>query len=408
LENNKMREIEILHNSLVNYCPEIHLKRVNSLIVGCHALLLGNRLTLTELGRNIDSQCRTKHSIKRMDRLLGNSHLHDERLAVYRWYARQIISSNPMPIVLVDWADVREHQRLMVLRASVALRGRSITLYERTFELKEHNTDKAHKQFLHDLKQIIPSSATPLIVTDAGYKNPWFRAVEAHNWFWLARVRGGVNYTPSSGEKWQPIRTLHGFASQKTKHIGRVRLAKSSPILCELYTYKGRNKGRKGKRSTTTNSHHPSHKEYQKSAREPWVLATNLPEQSFNGCQLVKLYRKRMQIEETFRDLKSPAYGFGLRHSRSRCPKRFDVLLLIALLVQLVLWWIGLYARHAGWSRYFQANTERKKTVLSTLRLAREVRKRPEQYLISDDNLKWAQMELIRQLLKQGCAVAKL
>jgi hypothetical protein len=38
-----------------------------------------------------------------MDRLLGNSHLYDKGLAVYRWYAQQIISNNSMPIVLVDW-----------------------------------------------------------------------------------------------------------------------------------------------------------------------------------------------------------------------------------------------------------------------------------------------------------------
>ena len=33
-------------------------------------------------------------------------------------------------IVLVDWSDIREQKRLMVLRASVALHGRSVTLYE--------------------------------------------------------------------------------------------------------------------------------------------------------------------------------------------------------------------------------------------------------------------------------------
>ncbi|WP_369293065.1 transposase, partial [Motilimonas sp. 1_MG-2023] len=36
----------------------------------------------------------------------------------------------------------------------------------------------------------------------------------------------------------------------------------------------------------------------------------------FTAKQVVKLYAKRMQIEESFRDLKSPAYGFGLRHCR--------------------------------------------------------------------------------------------
>ncbi len=113
------------------FCPELHLKRLNSLTLACHALLDCKTLTLTELGRNLPTKARTKHNIKRIDRLLGNRHLHKERLAVYRWHASFICSGNTMPIVLVDWSDIREQKRLMVLRASVALHGRSVTLYEK-------------------------------------------------------------------------------------------------------------------------------------------------------------------------------------------------------------------------------------------------------------------------------------
>ncbi|MEJ3053886.1 transposase, partial [Escherichia coli] len=38
------------------------------------------------------------------------------------------------------------------------------------------------------------------------------------------------------------------------------------------------------------------------------ALATNLPVEIRTPKQLVNIYSKRMQIEETFRDLKSPAY----------------------------------------------------------------------------------------------------
>ncbi len=52
-----------------------------------------------------------------------------------------------MPIVLVEWSDIREQKRLMVLRASVALQGRSITLYEKAFPLSEQCSKAAHDQF---------------------------------------------------------------------------------------------------------------------------------------------------------------------------------------------------------------------------------------------------------------------
>lgn len=82
-----MCELDILHDSLYQFCPELHLKRLNSLTLACHALLDCKTLTLTELGRNLPTKARTKHNIKRIDRLLGNRHLHKERLAVYRWHA---------------------------------------------------------------------------------------------------------------------------------------------------------------------------------------------------------------------------------------------------------------------------------------------------------------------------------
>ena len=99
-----MCELDILHDSLYQFCPELHLKRLNSLTLACHALLDCKTLTLTELGRNLPTKARTKHNIKRIDRLLGNRHLHKERLAVYRWHASFICSGNTMPIVLVDWS----------------------------------------------------------------------------------------------------------------------------------------------------------------------------------------------------------------------------------------------------------------------------------------------------------------
>lgn len=103
-----MCELDILHDSLYQFCPELHLKRLNSLTLDCHALLESKTLTLTKLGRNLPTKARTKHNTKRIERLLGNRHLHKERLAVYRWHANFNCSGNSMPIVLVDWSDNRE------------------------------------------------------------------------------------------------------------------------------------------------------------------------------------------------------------------------------------------------------------------------------------------------------------
>ena len=358
-----MCELDILHDSLYQFCPELHLKRLNSLTLACHALLDCKTLTLTELGRNLPTKARTKHNIKRIDRLLGNRHLHKERLAVYRWHASFICSGNTMPIVLVDWSDIREQKRLMVLRASVALHGRSVTLYEKAFPLSEQCSKKAHDQFLAD--------------ADLGAEN------------------------------WKPISNLHDMSSSHSKTLGYKRLTKSNPISCQILLYKSRSKGRKNQRSTRTHCHHPSPKIYSASAKEPWVLATNLPVEIRTPKQLVNIYSKRMQIEETFRDLKSPAYGLGLRHSRTSSSERFDIMLLIALMLQLTCWLAGVHAQKQGWDKHFQANTVRNRNVLSTVRLGMEVLRHSGYTITREDSLVAATL-LTQNLFTHGYVLGKL
>jgi len=402
-----MRELNILHDSLYQFCPELHLKRLNSLTLACRGLLSCKTLTLTELGRNLPCNAKTKHNIKRMDRLLGNHHLHKERLAVYRWHASFICSGNPMPVVLVDWSDIREHKRLMALRASIALHGRSITLYEKAFPLSQQCAKSAHDQFLNDLASILPPNVTPLIVSDAGFKVPWFKSVEAHGWFWLSRIRGKVQFADIGSDNWKSISKLHTQASSRPKTLGYKKLTKSNPIHCHMALYKSLPKGRKCQRSTRTNCHHPSSTVYSVANKEPWVLATNLPQTARTPKQLVNLYAKRMQIEETFRDLKSPAYGLGLRQSRTNSPERFDIILLIALMLQLMFWLAGLHAIQQGWDRHFQANTIRTRNVLSTVRLGMEVMRRPD-YPICPQELLAAGVLLIKQLHQYNYALGDL
>tara|TARA_R110001592_G_scaffold187611_2_gene432392 strand:- start:109 stop:627 length:519 start_codon:yes stop_codon:yes gene_type:complete len=170
-----MCDIHILHDLHKKQCPNLHAKRLSSLMVATQSLLDKQQLSLTELGRNIAGSVAPKHNIKRIGRLLGNRQLHNERLDIYRWH-------------------VREKLRHLTLRASVSVQGRSVTLYERVYSYVEYNSPDSHDPFLKELASILPPGCCPLIVTDAGYRNPWFREVDKHGWFWLGRVRGDVGF----------------------------------------------------------------------------------------------------------------------------------------------------------------------------------------------------------------------
>ena len=65
------------------------------------------------------------------------------------------------------------------------------------------------------------------------------------------------------------------------------------------------------------------------------------------------LYSRRMQIEQNFRDDKSPRFGFGLRLSRSRGRLEVEVLNMVAAMASLVMWLAGWAERQClhRWAR---------------------------------------------------------
>ena len=97
-----MRDIQILQQTIQNQCPSIHKKRVSSLILATKSVLDGSDLTLTKLGRKLETNTTVKHAIKRVDRLLGNRQLHREKDLIYKWHAYLITGANSCPVILVD------------------------------------------------------------------------------------------------------------------------------------------------------------------------------------------------------------------------------------------------------------------------------------------------------------------
>ena len=101
-----MHATKLIDKLLQSSCQAIHQKRLSTLSTMVQACLQGQKLSVTGLGRAIDSQAYDKHNIKRADRLVGNTHLHQERLMIYQAIAKMIIGSQPKPVIIVDWSDL--------------------------------------------------------------------------------------------------------------------------------------------------------------------------------------------------------------------------------------------------------------------------------------------------------------
>jgi hypothetical protein len=123
-----MSIIKTLHNFLKLSLPSIHAARLQALMAAVEAGLSGASLSITALGRALSGPAYIKHKIKRMDRLVGNSSLGNERMALYGVMTQWLLKSNPMPIILFDWSPLTADQSQQLLRATLPVGGRSITL----------------------------------------------------------------------------------------------------------------------------------------------------------------------------------------------------------------------------------------------------------------------------------------
>jgi len=183
--------------------------------------------------------------------------------------------------------------------------------------------------------------------------------------------------------KWKLIDSLLKGGQKEPEYIGTVDLCVSNPLRTNLYRVKSKLKGRKSLNKNKKKRRGGHSKDYSKSGREAWVLATSLQGRN-TAKKVVTIYKHRMQIEEAFRDLKSHKYGFGFEDSYSRSIKRIEILLLIAMLASLIAYIVGYIAESKNLQFQFQANSIRKHRVLSLFFLGCQVVKKNIQILISE------------------------
>lgn len=90
-----------------------------------------------------------------------------------------------------------------------------------------------------------------------------------------------------------------------------------------------------------------------------------------NPRQIVALYARRMQIELSFRDLKSHRYGHGFEDSLTRKGKRIEALLLLHTMAAFASWLVGMACETAGIDQWLTPCRARRR-LYSIMRLGRE------------------------------------
>ena len=361
--------------------PEIHKKRRASLATQVVSLLSNAKLTLTSLGRHAKGPAKVKHKINMAWRFLKNTGVQEEAPMIYKGIASTYLNSLSELNIAVDWSGCCSKENFL-LRASLLYQGRALRLYNEVHPGNKQEDEGVHLSFLDKLQTLLPKGVKVIIVTDAGFKTPWFNKVVKLNWFFIGRVRGRISCKLDDEPTWLSAKEFHQKIKRgETRWLGEGQLGKTSKTQ-QTVCYIGHYGFAKHRKKSKKQAKYPdTEKMYSSLNTEPWIIATNLHKDpdnlNKNGVQLAKIayciYKKRMQIEQNFRDDKSPRFGFGWRESRTRDPAKIAILCLIAAIAALVLWLIGFVAEQQNMHYEFQANTLKTHRVLSFLFLGKQV-----------------------------------
>ena len=352
---------------LVGRCSSVmHVVRLGTVVKAVEGIVRGGKLSPATIGRNLPGRGLPKHGIKCVDRLLGNSKMVRDRRFIFLAVAHRLLDGCERPVILTDWTQSGGSHEALV--AAVPIGGRALPIYVEVHPLKKLGNAAVESRFLCSLKAILPAECRSLIVTDAGFKGPFFQSVLALEWDFLGRVRGTAKAVSSTG-KTISKEEFYSRASTTPTELGTFGLFVNQRIPCRLVLVRKRRKpGRKPPPPSCKEE-----RELRQAALDPWLLATSLSDG--DADEIVRHYAKRMQIEETFRDAKNHRFGWSLDSVRLSTPQRTAVLLTLAALAFVVVTLIGMAVERRGRHRAYQANTVVRR-VLSFLVLAMAVLRR--------------------------------
>ncbi|TVQ85967.1 MAG: hypothetical protein EA400_14295 [Chromatiaceae bacterium] len=111
-----------------------------------------------------------------------------------------------------------------LLRASLPVGGRSLTLYEEVHPQQKLNNAAVHRRFLQRLATLLPAGVAPIVIADAGFKVPFHREVESLGWRWVGRVRGRVK------SRWTSCKRIFMRATAAPTALGEGDWVRSNPL----------------------------------------------------------------------------------------------------------------------------------------------------------------------------------
>ena len=310
-------------------------KTLASLIFGAMQL---RGIGVLALGKAMAGPALVKHRIKQVWRFFRNTNV--EVLDVSRSIFESARPLHGRITVLCDWTDIGRYRQLVF---GLPKDGRSIPFLSLTVLQKqgERAMVRSEKRGLEYLEGFCPKGQSLILIGDRGFGNSrWLEDVRQIGGFFVQRIAGNLSVS---------VPEYSGLASglplkrgDKVRDWGRGSLTEAHPFPVRLVTV------------------------FEAQAKEPWILVTNLMDVS--PQEIVRLYKRRMWIEGSFRDWKNRDWGFGMQKVRLSQADRYNRLFAVLALANFLLMAFGAIAENLGYARTLRANTENSR-VMTLLRI---------------------------------------
>ena len=289
------------------------------------------------LGRAMTGPTCAKHRIKRVDRFLGNEQIETDALASGLFHLLR--GRQRRPVVLVDWTDRKRYKQLVfaLSKDGRAMPFLCLTIEKGDFEDATEGLEiDAEREGLRRLEAMCPPGVTPLIMADRGFGNArWLGDIQKRGWYFVQRL--AKNHYMETEQFAGVLSELGICRGWRPRDWGWGAMGEQSEGEMRLVTV------------------------YDRDAKGPWYLVTNLPE--IQAKRVVALYAKRMWIEAMFRDLKSRKWGLGIDQVQLSTVDRTDRHFIIVAIAYILLCAFGAIAEAKQFAKTLKANTVKHRTL---------------------------------------------
>lgn len=287
-------------------------------------------VSLSKIAGKVISTAKNVSTVRRLSRFLASS-----AVDVRSWYRAtakawlEIQAQHVGEILLiVDGTKIGFGYQLLMV--SLAYRHRAVPIaWSWVRHVRGHSSAAKQIVLLKYVRSLIPQNTPVFLVGDSEFGSiAVLQQLKQWHWFFALRQKGNTGLWLDEQSGWQRLDSLVQKAGQSAWcPNGYLTQSEIHPVSVLIH--------------------------WQKGEKEPWCLATNLPDASLT----LRYYRKRMWIEEMFADFKK--HGFDLESTMLRNSPRLSRLTLAVAFLYVWLLSVGSRTIRAG-LRHFVDRKDRR------------------------------------------------